>query len=120
MRTLLKRAVAVEKAFLYFLYDTFSTDKAAGSVNGTFADTGQQRTVTDTNSKLSVTGGVASVATGGNTAGDPGLWYPSMTRQLGLTVLGGVFLTANICELGWDTSAAGAIGFCVRLSIGGI
>lgn len=67
----------------YILLDTFSFDKAAGSVNGTFADTGQARTVTDTNSKLSITGGQLSFATGGVGAANPGLWYESIPRVLG-------------------------------------
>ncbi len=66
------------------LLDQFTTARAAGSVNGTPAEpTGGVRTVVDTNSKLSISGGVAVFATGGVGLGDPGLWYPVTTRAAG-------------------------------------
>lgn len=103
----------------YLLYDSFSTALAAGAVNGTFADTGQTRTVVDTNSKLSITGGVASFATGGSAVGNPGLYYPSMARQAGLTVLGSVILTTNVLEFGFDTNQSGVLSFGINPNTGG-
>lgn len=100
----------------YLLYDMFTTARAAGSVNGTLAEpTGQVRTVVDTNSKLSITGGVANVAIGGVGAGNPGLWYPSMTRQAGLILLGVVNIALDGLSIGWDISAVGAISFALRV-----
>ncbi len=72
------------------LEDQFTTDRAAGSVNGTQAEpTGGTRTVVDTTSLLSITGGQLSVS--GSTVGDgnPGIWWPSITRSAGRTVLSG-------------------------------
>ena len=98
----------------YLLRDLYTTDRAAGAVNGTLAEpTGQTRTVTDGNSKLSITGGNLSFATGGVGAGNPGLWYPSMSlltgRVLLATVTIGDSVAKNSAMFGWDTSAAGAI-----------
>ena len=83
-----RAAIAALGGIVYLLRDKFGFSAAAGSVNGTTADpTGQTRTVTDTNNKLSITGGVASFATGGVGVGDPGLWYPAMTRRVGQVYL---------------------------------
>jgi len=98
----------------FSLLDQFTTDRAAGSVNGTQAEpTGQTRTVTDTNSKLSITGGVVSVATGGASAGDPGLWYPQVTRQAGLMLLASAVVTTNTVHIGFDNNTAGVISFSI-------
>ena len=67
------------------LSDTFSTDVAAGSVNGTAADTGGNRTVVDTENKLNVGGGNLNF-TGVKTspsAGDPAIIYPAVSRVAG-------------------------------------
>lgn len=93
---------------LYALLDLFTTDRSAGAVNGTAAEPGPgTRTVTDTNSKLSVSGGVASFATGGVGAGDPGLWYASQARLFGRTLIGTVTWTTSGAGFGWDTDQAG-------------
>jgi hypothetical protein len=105
---------------VYTLYDTFSSDFAAGSVNGTKADTGQVRTVTDGNSKLSISGGAASVATGGVGGGNPGLWYPQMTRRNGLMIFGVFATTGNGLDIGWDGAASGTIDFSVRPLVGNV
>lgn len=100
----------------YTLYDRFSTALAAGSVNGTLADTGQVRTVIDTNNVLSIAGGVASFATGGVSAGNPGLWYPQMVRVSGMALLGVIIVSGQVQEFGWDNSqVAGGILDCLRL-----
>lgn len=102
----------------YLLRDTFSADLAAGSVNGTLADTGQARTVVDTNSKLLISGGQAVFATGGAGNGDPGLWYPAVTTVSGTILIcsmtpgdssdGGAF--------GWDTNQSGLIQNALRFA----
>lgn len=109
-----------ENAVTYLLRDTFSVAIAAGSVNGTLADTGQARTVTDANSVLSITGGKASVATGGAAAGDPGLWYPAQTRAAGMVLLASFVQTTASLEIGWDATAAGSIAFCARSILGSL
>jgi len=66
----------------YYLYDKFTTDVAAGSVNGTLADVGGARTVTDTASHLSIAGGQL-VSDGGAGASDPSISWQSKTRVAG-------------------------------------
>ncbi len=104
----------------YLLYDRFSIALAAGSVNGSRADTGQVRTVTDTNLKLSVSNNVLSFVTGGVGAGDPALWYPSMNTVVGTPLFGSLDPTGSVPNIGigFDTSASGSIQDCIRL-IGG-
>jgi hypothetical protein len=93
----------------YSLLDTFSTPKAAGSVNGTLPDVGGARVVTDGNSELSIAGGVANFATGGVGTGDPGLWYATQARVLGKTVIGDLVISAVSAALGWDSGQSGII-----------
>lgn len=100
-------------ATAYLLRDLFSTDRAAGAVNGTLAEpTGQTRTVTDTNNKLSITGQRADLATGGVAIGDPGLWYPSMLLQRGQMYIARVTNTGvgpSEGYFGWFNSATSNI-----------
>lgn len=70
----------------YYLYDQFTTAISAGSVNGTLAEPlGGARTVTDTNSKISTTGGAVSFATG--SAVYDLVAYSLQTRVSGKTIL---------------------------------
>lgn len=103
----------------YTLYDNFNTPLAAGSVNATTAEpSGQARTVTDANSKLSIAGGVASFATGGVGAGNPGLWYPQMTRAAGLALLMDlVYVSGNVIVVGWDTDQVSTAPFGFRVNV---
>jgi hypothetical protein len=99
----------------YRLLDTYDTDRAAGAVNGTLAEpTGQVRTVTDGNSRLSTTGGKLTVVAGGAGAGNPGLWYPQMTRLAGLVLMADINISVNGMEFGWDTAQGGNLAFCLR------
>ena len=96
----------------YLLRDLFTTDRAAGAINGTPAEpTGQTRTVTDTNSKLSIASAKLAFATGGVGAGNPGLWYPAQTTVLGSILRGEITpgSTSSAGSIGWDTAAAGII-----------
>jgi len=71
----------------YLLYDQFTTDRAAGAVNGTAAEpVGGTRTVTDTNSKVSIVGGKISVSSGG-VSNEYVVAYPSISRGLGKVFL---------------------------------
>lgn len=108
----------------YTLYDTFTTDRAAGTLNGTVSESpvatggGVARTVVDTNSKLSTAGGFLTFATGGAASGDPGLWFPSNARVAGATVIGQIITpavtTGTVGELGWDSAQTGVVLDSVR------
>ncbi len=87
----------------YSLYDTFATDRAAGAVNGTLAEpVGGARTVVDTNSKISIAGGVAVFATGA--AAQNGIWWPAQARVLGKTALFYVVPSAATNQISCGTS----------------
>ena len=96
----------------YLLRDEFDGVVPAGSVNGTYSNSGHTRTVVDTDSKLSVSGGVLNMAAHSTPAwGDPGLWYPAITRAAGTVLLAQINaadVTKNL-EVGWDTGQAGAL-----------
>lgn len=105
-----KMAVLFQSQVRYLLHDRFGGALAAGAVNGTAADPGPgTRTVTDTNSKLSITGGVLSFATGGAGVGDPGLWEAGTSRAFGKTALLALntSIAANAVYGGWDSNQAG-------------
>jgi len=96
----------------YNLYDQFTTDRAAGSVNGTSAEpTGGTRTVLDSNNVLSISGGLLTFATGGAAAGNPGIAYSSLTRSAGLSLIGSITPTgsSSIC-FGFDNYISGNVG----------
>ena len=96
---------------VYLLRDNFSAAIAAGSLDNTKADPGPgtRDVVTDTNSKLSITGGALSFATGGVGAGDPGLWYTSQTRAVGRALMASVNVAVAAPLIGWDSNQAGDI-----------
>lgn len=73
----------------WLLNDNFTTALAAGDVDGTLSDSGHVRTVvTDSGSKLSLSGGDAVFDTGAGT-GDPTLGHVlTFTRQHGLVLFG--------------------------------
>jgi hypothetical protein len=99
----------------YLMRDEFVTDRAAGAVNGTLSEySGHTRTVTDTKSKLSITGGALTFS-GGKAApsdGDPAFWVDlAITRAVGKTLMTGLTVTdvTSVTEFGWDTGKAGAV-----------
>lgn len=99
----------------YILYDSFTTARSAGAVNGTLAEpTGQTRTVVDTNSKLSITGGQASFATGGVGSGDPGLWYPLQARTVGRVLLVNIINIVGDIGSGFHTAQSGVPNDAIR------
>ena len=78
----------------YYLYDRFDTALSAGAVHGTQAEPiGGVRTVTDTNSKISISGGLLSFATG--LALNDKVAWPTITRALGI----GVVSTINLADV---------------------
>lgn len=94
----------------WVLFDDFKTDRAAGAVNGTAAEpVGGNRTVVDTNNVLSIVSGRAEFATGGVAVGNPGLWYPSMSLDVGLILQSKLNFNGVGFEFGLDASAAGNV-----------
>lgn len=102
----------------YLVNDTFTTNRAAGVVNGTDAEPGPgRRVVVDGNSKLSLIGGSAVFATGGVGVGDPGLWYASsFLREVGVVGLIQAAYTVGGIEAGFDAGQSGAVTDCLRLT----
>lgn len=95
----------------YFLFDDFLTSLAAGSVNGTAAEpTGGVRTVVDTNGKLSIVQGALSIETGGSGNGNPGIWYPQITRLPGIIGLSEIVYSSQIgFQFGFDNDQTTSI-----------
>lgn len=113
-----RRPVPVSSTAEYWLYDTFTTDLAAGSVSGTAAEPGPgTRTVTDTESKLYLSGGSVYLGSKASSSdGDPGLWYGSLARASGLSLIIKSWNRnsgTTIDYVGWDnnTSALQYDGF---------
>ncbi len=109
--------------FTYLLSDTFTTDRAAGAVNGTNAEPGPgRRGAIDANSKLTLSGGVASFATGGAGVGDPGIWYGEQSRAVGrlLKTLVTPANTNGSVIVGWDTNQLGAVNDSFRFGGSGV
>lgn len=101
--------------FGYLVNDTFTTDRAAGAVNGTNAEPGPGvRTVIDTNSKLSLSSGALSLATGGAAVGNPGLWYGAIGRSAGLLCVSQFSHTTQGPHIGFDNGASGQVSDGVR------
>jgi hypothetical protein len=100
----------------YRLNDTFTTDRAAGAVNGTAAEPGPGvRTAIDTNSKLSIFGGDLNFVTGGVGARDPGVWYGRLARAAGRMIVADAQMAASGLEIGFGT-AVGSTGITWRLA----
>lgn len=99
----------------YLINDTFTTDRAAGAVNGTKAEPGPApggRVVTDTESKLSISSGALSITPRASAAnGDPGLWYGKLTRLAGLTLIAQATPAAanKALDVGFDSNQAGLL-----------
>jgi hypothetical protein len=100
------------------LRDLFTTDRAAGAVNGTPMEGigAGNRVGIDAEGKMTLSGGRLLFA-GGKAVpayGDPGLWGPvSFARKPGIAmVVGGLnFTTRNLCKIGWDNGQSGSPGY---------
>lgn len=91
----------------YLIRDDFTSDVAAGSVNGTNAEPGPgQRDTYDTGSKLVISGGVLTIA---NSTGsqDPTQIYNAVARRAGRILLTTIttISTGNHGRIGWSTDA---------------
>lgn len=108
-RTKIGQGRALSKPIQWLLRDEFSDTRAAGAVNGTppTPGPGGVRTVTDTNSKLSVGGGIASFATGGAGSGDPGIWYPAIARIAGRLMVARATALSDRVGVGFDSDQSG-------------
>lgn len=97
----------------YLVNDTFTTDRAAGAVNGTRAEPGPGgRVVNDTENKLSLSGGACSIAPRTSpTNGDPAFWLSGFPRQGGRMLIAQVTpgATNKAFDIGWDSNQAGGI-----------
>lgn len=82
-----RRALLNVASITYLLRDLFTTDRAAGAVNGTPAEPGPgTRTVTDTGSKETIAGGMISIASTTGAA-DPSTSELQTTRAFGRALL---------------------------------
>lgn len=113
-RALLGRGGAAQ----YTLYDVFATDRAAGAINGTPSESpattggGQTRTVVDSASHLSISGGSWVFDGLDVTNGDPGMWYPQGTLAAGNTVAFRITtpaVTNKSMDFGIDNNQAGLV-----------
>lgn len=103
--------------------DLFSTDVAAGSVNATTSTDGKAtRTVTDTESKLSISGGSLVLAPKTSAAyGDPYIrWGSALARAAGLAMIIDVekVNTSTIFQAGWDSNTSGQVSQWVGVNNG--
>lgn len=97
------RATAAYIRREYLLYDRFDTARSAGAVNGTLAEpVGGARTVTDTNSKITISGGLLSFATG--LAVNDNVSWSNVTRSLGIAVMSTINLAdvTSKPNIGWS------------------
>ncbi len=106
---LVRRRIDLQVPWL--LRDDFGDDRAAGAVNGVWANPGPggARTIVDTNNKISLSGGLLSVDAGA--ALNDGVWHSSMTRLPGRMVIfpcTAVGATSSPSG-GWATGAGVAI-----------
>ena len=96
----------------WLIRDEFTDTLAAGSVNGTAATPGPgTRSVTDTESKLSVSSGALAIA-GGKASpawGDPGLWMNGINRITGVGAISKIVAPAGAVRFvfGFSQSTSG-------------
>lgn len=101
------------------LRDEFYTDRAAGQINGTSAEPGPgTRIVTDTEGKAYITNGKLYLTPKSTPSyGDPGVWYPTITRTSGraliykATRLSSGREGINVYQFGFDTNISSSPTF---------
>jgi len=101
----------------YLLRDEFTSDLAAGSVNGTAAEPGPgTRVVTDTGSQLSLVSGNLAIAAG---AAQPGLWLDSAARTAGkLLIQEWNNASGGLSQMGWAANGTTVADNAWYLSVG--
>lgn len=91
----------------YLLRDDFTTDRAAGAINGTSAEpTGGARTVIDTLSKVSISGGRITFAPNGVASTD-GIRWPLVPYEAGRMLKADHQFTVHAAYVGFDNQATG-------------
>lgn len=100
----------------YLLNDTFTTNRAAGAVNGTDAEPGPgRRFAEDTGNKLSLASGSVSFATGG-VNGDPRLIYNPVDRRPGLVLIGATLHTTQGANWGFAPGPGSLVSEGLRVN----
>ena len=112
---LLSRYNRRRRRITYLLRDLFTTNRAAGAVNGTSPEPGPggARFVTDTESKLSLSASKAVFAGGKATPaiGDPAIWWGSTARTSGRALFMQMnFSSAAFTMFGFDNNQATTLG----------
>lgn len=103
--------------------DLFTTDRAAGAINGTPAEPGPgTRVVIDTGNLLTISGGkltFSSAVPPGN--GNPGSWLGAYTRQCGLAMICQLTIGSTVTrfDAGFDTNQDSASNLCFFVAGGG-
>lgn len=93
----------------YWLFDNFTTARAAGALDGTSAEPiGGNRSVLDGNNVLSITGNKLNFATGGVANFDPTLTYSTTgyARTPGRMLIGKINVTGGRLQAGWNSTTA--------------
>jgi hypothetical protein len=118
MRRTARAATVLGGEVAYLLRDDYLTDRAAGAVHTTTAEpTGGARTVSDTNSKLTISGGALTFATGGASGGNPGLWYAQLSaRTPGRFCVARQTNTGQGIAIGWDSNQSGTLLDAFRIN----
>ena len=95
--------------FQYLLNDTFTTDRAAGAVNGTAAEPGPGlRTVVDTGNQLTLSSGNLAISGGASSWGSPNLHYQIPQRTPGRLMIVEVNFTNKLfAVIGWTNNSTG-------------
>ena len=100
--------------FSTYANNSFTNFLITTNLDGSSADpTGGVRTVTDTNGKLNVTDGALTFGGGITplTYGNPGIWYDSLARVAGRTIVINVNNTnSSYYDFGFDTNQYGTAG----------
>lgn len=92
----------------YLIRDEFTTDRAAGAVDGTAAEPGPGvRSVVDGNDVSSIAGGQAVFVAGGVSGNNPRWNWTPVGRVVGRMVIGQFTASANGLEIGFDSDATG-------------
>jgi hypothetical protein len=118
MRRTARQQTVLSDSVGYLIRDEFVTDRAAGAVHTTSAEPGPgTRTVVDANSKLTISSGLLSFATGGAAGGNPGLWYerPS-SREPGRFCVASYTHTNQGVAVGFDSNTTGSLTEAFRLN----
>lgn len=102
--------------FDYLINDTFTSNRAAGAVQGTLAEPGPgSRTLIDTGNKVSLSGGQLVLA--GQAANDPGVRHlPPFDRAPGRLMVAAFTITAFGVEIGIESGLSGSPADALRFS----